>query len=966
MLNTYSKIVILFTLFFGQFIYGQEPVSIHLTEENGLPDVEFYSMLEDQSGYMWLSGNKGLFRYDGEEFKSFSHSKKRGRSFFNLKTDAKGRVWCNNIAGQFFYVENNQLSLFIDLGNRLNGSLADYVIFKNYLVINGNKEILFINLDTKKIDAKPGIVGTSIGFVNEKNQLININEDYELSVYESPKKLKTLKNTDIKSFEAKETLGFTKYFKDHKDVYFFLFNKYKRDGKIYRFQSNVLTPLQIPKALKELHLDYVYIENAIWYVASSKGLFKLKRNGDSLEILSHYFQSTYITSIIRDFNKNLWVSTLNKGVYVIPNEDLIRYSNSNAISVIEKKSEFEAFIGDRKGHLKQLNLKKQQLKTVNHISDNSSIRALSYNKKTNKLLYVSDLKTVSINENNLENYTLKRLPSLKSLDKVNDTCYVVSLPHNAALISQNKTQELIGQRTYKSLVSRDKKQILVSSVKGLFLFDFPSLKSQTIRFKEKPVYAYDLTQTNDGVFWVATYNIGVLGIKNNKVVAHLNKEKGLASNVTNKIKADGNNLWISTESGLQLYDRTYHTYKTISKLNGINSYNINQLEVLGDEVVFSSNLGLFSFNKNSIFKPKNVPDVYFTQVIVNGIEQDLEPNYTLKQNASEITFNFHSKGFQASKFIEHYYQLKNFDTTWVKATNGQVKFNTLPEGDFTFNIKAKNRFGKTYSKTKSIQIKVVLPFYKQLWFYLLISMVTISVVVVYFKRKLRRKESLKQKELKQLELDKQLVNLKLENLRSQMNPHFIFNALNSIQEYIVLNQQNLASTYLVKFSRLIRMYLEQSQEQEVTLEQELQALKLYLELEKVRFEQELNYNLDVDTTLNQQLIKLPSLFIQPYIENALKHGLHHKLDNRNLNITFCQHKNQLICTITDNGIGREAANKLKQQHINFHKSFATQANKKRVDLINKDRKEKIKVEIIDLYTENNKPNGTQVLIKIPL
>lgn len=252
----------------------------------------------------------------------------------------------------------------------------------------------------------------------------------------------------------------------------------------------------------------------------------------------------------------------------------------------------------------------------------------------------------------------------------------------------------------------------------------------------------------------------------------------------------------------------------------------------------------------------------------------------------------------------------------------------------------------------------------------LVASLLLLVLLFYFSRlKAKKKSEIIKLELeetqKRLILEKQYKNAELKALKSQMNPHFIFNALNSIQEYIVMNKQNLASTYLVKFSRLIRMYLEQTQEQDVTLAEEIEALNLYLELEKVRFETELVYTINIHENLPLKTVKVPALFIQPYVENAIKHGLHHLENNRKLDITFKQSNNYLECKIKDNGIGREAALKIKQQQSQYYKSFATEANIKRVELINKGREHKIEVVINDLM-EQNKPAGTEVVILFPI
>ncbi len=219
---------------------------------------------------------------------------------------------------------------------------------------------------------------------------------------------------------------------------------------------------------------------------------------------------------------------------------------------------------------------------------------------------------------------------------------------------------------------------------------------------------------------------------------------------------------------------------------------------------------------------------------------------------------------------------------------------------------------------------------------------------------------------KRLALEKQYRDAELKALKAQMNPHFIFNALNSIQEYIVLNKKSLASDYLGKFADLIRNYLHYSDTGFISIPEEVHNLNLYLELEKLRFEDELSYSFDVEEKANFELIKIPTMLIQPYVENALKHGLLHKKDNRKLNISISKLSSSLVqCIIEDNGVGRKKSEEIKSRLKPNHKSFALDANTQRLDLLNYGKERKIGIEIIDLM-ENHEPKGTKVILTIPI
>jgi sensor histidine kinase YesM len=222
---------------------------------------------------------------------------------------------------------------------------------------------------------------------------------------------------------------------------------------------------------------------------------------------------------------------------------------------------------------------------------------------------------------------------------------------------------------------------------------------------------------------------------------------------------------------------------------------------------------------------------------------------------------------------------------------------------------------------------------------------------------------------------RRLANAKVENaineqrlLRSQMNPHFVFNALNSIQDYIMNNERKMAGKYLGKFADLMRLNLHQSDSKQITISDEVKTLQLYLELEKLRFEDTLQYHIVTDPALDSEMVCIPSLLIQPYVENALKHGLLPLKSQRLLSIEFKHNATAdfVICTIEDNGIGRKEAERINKLRDPNHKSFAISALKSRIDLINKENDRPITEEIIDLEDELGNGSGTRVILTFPL
>lgn len=249
-------------------------------------------------------------------------------------------------------------------------------------------------------------------------------------------------------------------------------------------------------------------------------------------------------------------------------------------------------------------------------------------------------------------------------------------------------------------------------------------------------------------------------------------------------------------------------------------------------------------------------------------------------------------------------------------------------------------------------------------------LIIISAIFYFSKLKQAKKAEMVALQLREsqrrLALEKQYRDSELKALKAQMNPHFIFNVLNSIQEFIILNQKDLASDYLAMFADLIRGYLHYSSLGHIPLADEIESISQYLELEKLRFGESMSFEVNYETQLNTEAIKIPTMIIQPYVENAIKHGLFSKKGDKKLTVDFrTSNEETIICTITDNGIGRTKARELKENSLSKYKSFATEANASRLELFNQMTSKQIGVETIDLTDEHGNTAGTQVIITIP-
>lgn len=256
--------------------------------------------------------------------------------------------------------------------------------------------------------------------------------------------------------------------------------------------------------------------------------------------------------------------------------------------------------------------------------------------------------------------------------------------------------------------------------------------------------------------------------------------------------------------------------------------------------------------------------------------------------------------------------------------------------------------------------KVLAPFWQKTWFLVLMVVLLSLLVFALFRFRLNL---VRKREAQNAGLERALLSLKLKALRAQMNPHFTFNVMNSIQHFILEKDEESAQRYLSKFSKLIRIILQHSEEDTIPLADEVKALELYLGLEAMRFEYRFEYSIHLDSSIDMNATKIPSMLIQPYVENAIKHGITSLKEKGNITIAIENRGSELKCTIEDNGVGRRAAAGRKMG--TGHRSFGTSITKERLSVINALNNGHLTEKTIDLKNKAGDDSGTRVEIYIP-
>ncbi|MEP6597170.1 MAG: histidine kinase, partial [Ginsengibacter sp.] len=341
----------------------------------------------------------------------------------------------------------------------------------------------------------------------------------------------------------------------------------------------------------------------------------------------------------------------------------------------------------------------------------------------------------------------------------------------------------------------------------------------------------------------------------------------------------------------------------------------------------------------------------------------------LKYNQNNIAFNFAAIDYREPEATKYFTMLENYDNTWREAVGEKSSiYFLLPPGKYVFRIKAYNSDGVKAEKTITIRIY---PAWWNTWLFRVPAIIFIGVIFYglmrwRLKQKFRLQLERSEKERQMAELKQKGTELEMQALRAQMNPHFIFNSLNSINRFILQNNRAQASEYLTKFSKLVRLILQNSQASLITLDSELESLELYLNLEALRFNYHFDYKISVPKDMDISALQVPPLILQPYVENAIWHGLMHKEEKGKLDVEVSEEDDHLYFKIADNGIGREKATALASKSATKHKSMGLRITAHRIAIIQNLQTLKSPVTINDLVNADGSAAGTEVIIKMPV
>lgn len=487
---------------------------------------------------------------------------------------------------------------------------------------------------------------------------------------------------------------------------------------------------------------------------------------------------------------------------------------------------------------------------------------------------------------------------------------------------------------------------------------------------------YSITHDAEGRLWLGTRNSGAVSFDCRRLCFDvIDDSEGLSSNLVFVVIKDpnSNEIWMSTNKGTSmcaLDTRIVVNYELIEGLES-NDYCLGSglLSSQGD-FMFGGYEGCIVFDpRNIIVDTESVPVLLTSFVSHNESISYLHDGdeVVLKPGDDSFVIDFAALDYLYPQHIAYKYQLDGYDDSWVEreADHRFASFSRVSAGTYSFKVLATNHSGVWNKEPFIIKIKVTPFWYQTLWFKMAVAFVLIlliSLVVLSLMNNYRYKFETQKK---YLEYEKQLYLLKQKSLQLQMNPHVLFNMLNSIQCFVLKNDSDKAVYYLSKFAMLMRTILSNSYEASITLADELDAIKLYLELEEMRFEHSFTYEIRISHEIDENFVEIPPMILQPYVENSIIHGLRYKDGKGHLLIDISMESDGVVlCVVQDDGVGRERSAEIQKASGRDRDSYGMRITKERLDIINAYTQDKYTVNVVDLYDHDGKAAGTRIEVRI--
>lgn len=884
---------LVFLLYFSVAISFAQQYTNYSTKD-GLPSNHVYTIVQDAKGFIWFLTDKGMVKYNGKTFKTFTT--KDGlpnNDVWDAFTTPDGKVWYFSKSSSLGYIENDNVVVFPNndkdeiinpiyssqIGDsiypsgpnqtftlkdaRWHGEFQKHndIIDEDWVKIR-HKNVGYISLDskdetlnlynqdfkkTKQIPTKNlyGVTGVR-GQINDSLFFWTTRKNYSILNLNTH----NFKQVNIEKFGVNTTSAVRINLVN---------NEIQISGNNFVAKLNkdldIVNPFFFPKEL-QAHFGFIDKSNTIWLATFNNGFYKLpkKKRG-----IAYKFQNKKIQSF-NTIDDNLVVGVYNNGFYSYN-------SNNNTFQKLSnnKGYNFGAY------QIKQLNTKFYSSKESLIQLVNDEKRTIDFSKFTKQNLISNEIAREFVYHN-------------KSLYG-NFSFGINKLISNPLSIEK----EYLQKGCNDLLVFNN--QLLIATTNGL-----KELKNDTIVdvfFEENTLRKSILSLNNidDSNVLINTDGYGSY-ITDLNTITPL---KGSGFLIVQDAFINDKSIWLGTNTGVLHFQKKnddYQLLRTYSIDDGLPNNNVNTVYANTENLIVGTNNGLAILPINQE-REDLLLDLFIEDATYNN-EPILHKKKRYYASNSKFDIVANAVDFSEGNSNTFSYKLEPIQKEWTETTTKLINFNNLAPNDYIFHLKS-----GTISKQLEFSIQPL--WWQTTWAKLLMglfSIAFISFVVWKLSRKAQEKRNRKLIE------EKRISDIQLKALRSQMNPHFVFNSLAAIQYYINNNEIEESEAYLVKFSKLIRQFFELSKETEISLSEEVKLIKNYLDIEKLRFKEKFEYKINIDPKIKTNQSKLPTMLLQPIVENAVNHGVFNKLENGNITVNFSsENKKSIKVEIIDDGVG---------------------------------------------------------------
>ncbi len=916
-------------IFFVFPVYSQKLVLKNITSSNGLPSNVCYDIIQDREGYIWIASENGVSRFDGKDFKNYTtQNGLADNEIFKIVEDKKGRIW--------FLSYNGQLSYY----------------YKGFIHHSGNTPFLKKLSFTYFVkEAYPDSKG-NIWFSSKEEGIKVLLPDNRIKIYSDKKgtfdavNVFVQKNDTIIAVAQNHTLIFTSSALLKKESATYFYSRSYRKPDLFKFneQKNLIEGNNFTiKVPSEKVLCYLKDSKEHSWIGTDNGLYHIN-NGESQQ----YLAGTIITSLIEDTEGNVWISTLGKGIYMAPSLPFfeLRDEQDRLLPPIISLYTDEEIIyaGTDHGSFYIINRKSNSTKKIQIEKGKIYNRVKKFVKDDKGIIWIgSDLGLYKYSG------TITKIISDIAVKDLSFNNGIVLVASNVGLFSID--QEIKKLYDYRTTEAEYIENIIYVGTLGGIKTYLDS--SNILKFSGNFLQGKRITAIKNlaGSPAIATYGHGLFILRKDSTI-QITESKGLHGDIILELHTDEKkNIWLLTNRGLNYLDIRNMNIISYSGSEGLLPLQLSSFCLKQDTIFVASQRGISYFIPSQASVSEVRPKAFITSLEVNNQPYIFGKKIILDWNQNNITFGFSGISISSLGDMTYQYMLEGIDKTWLNATNNEVFYSGLKPGRYTFKVRTISKHGKTSKQTAEQTFTIKAHFTDSIWFNsLIISLAIAGLFFLIYLWFINYKHTQKRK-LRALQLEQTA-------LRNQMNPHFLFNTLNSIQQFVIKEDKRKANKYLVLFANLIRKYLDHSRELYITLGEEIESIEMYLQLENLRMNNQVEIDfLKPDQSFNGSYI--PAMFVQPLVENAFKHALFPLINEGHkakLSINIIpKDDNYILFSVKDNGTG------FSPDYKNKEGSTALKNIMERIDILNKVHSVNAKIEF-----NSAESSGSEVIITLPI